>query len=801
MKPFRILMALFVCALVALSIEVTAQQVSKSIAQDIASKFMQEHKMGSVDASKTILAPRSAINASQDEAAFYVFNAQQNKGFVIVSGDARTEKVLGYCDHGTFDFENMPDVVKCWLDQYVAQINQCDYGTAPSTKAGGNIIHPFIKTRWGQDLPFNLKCPKLNGEYCLAGSTATAMAQVMYYYRWPSTQTTVPAYHTATHNIQCNYYYGASNDWDNMQVFYPYKSGSENDPSHVAVANLMRFCAQAFWTDFDPSYTPASDYVESIVFWLRFSQKARQVWRCDYTQSEWENFILTELQARRPVLYTAESHTDNTSHTFICDGYDGNGYYHFNWGNRGLYDGYYKLGALNPSINDMPYDYSLQFSQRIIIGLEPNNVATDEKNCVAEVTNVSFDNNTYIRQSNGRFVINTRAIVKNNHPSLSKTYDIGWEVFKADGHTHVTHYPNLVSNTTLSYNQSITISHNLSFGYGYANGTYILRPICRETGNEKWYVCHKSGYNYIRADIKDDTVKLSRLYPGRSDGVDAEIMYYSSVKRVGAILDVYIRVTNNERIEGEIPLYLWAPATASDGGGMKLMGGTTAHIPRGSSDMAIISFLPERSGSYDIYISSRNDEFHYNEPYTYYCKKGVQVENYNPSILEVSNTVVGADANRLVRGNTITLRSTMTNVYSWDYHNYVLAELFQFSNYHNDNYYLVRKLKKVMDLYGEGGTGNIDFVFEDLEPGWYWAKVYYYSGTYTYYGAGIYPHRLGNPCDVNCDGAVNAADITALYDYLLNGNATHFDTSDVNFDDAINSADVTAIYDTMLGNN
>ena len=71
MTTFRILVALFVCALVALSIKVTAQQVSKSIAQGIASKFMQEHRMGSVDASKTLQVPRSAINASQDEAAYY----------------------------------------------------------------------------------------------------------------------------------------------------------------------------------------------------------------------------------------------------------------------------------------------------------------------------------------------------------------------------------------------------------------------------------------------------------------------------------------------------------------------------------------------------------------------------------------------------------------------------------------------------------------------------------------------------------------------------------------------------------
>ena len=159
MKTFRIIVALYACALVALNIDVAAQQVSKSIAQGIASKFMQEHRMGSVDESRTLLAPRSATDASQDGAAYYVFNAKNDKGFVIVSGDGRTEKVLGYCDHGSFDYESIPENMKGLLDQYAAQINQSDHYATPSTKAGGgNIIYPLIKTKWGQDEPFNLKC-------------------------------------------------------------------------------------------------------------------------------------------------------------------------------------------------------------------------------------------------------------------------------------------------------------------------------------------------------------------------------------------------------------------------------------------------------------------------------------------------------------------------------------------------------------------------------------------------------------------------------------------------------------------
>lgn len=54
--------------------------------------------------------------------------------------------------------------------------------------------------------------------------------------------------------------------------------------------------------------------------------------------------------------------------------------------------------------------------------------------------------------------------------------------------------------------------------------------------------------------------------------------------------------------------------------------------------------------------------------------------------------------------------------------------------------------------------------------------------------------------DVNVDGSVNAADVTALYNYILNGDQAYLATSDVNEDDAVNAGDVTAVYNIILGN-
>ena len=55
-----------------------------------------------------------------------------------------------------------------------------------------------------------------------------------------------------------------------------------------------------------------------------------------------------------------------------------------------------------------------------------------------------------------------------------------------------------------------------------------------------------------------------------------------------------------------------------------------------------------------------------------------------------------------------------------------------------------------------------------------------------------------NVNDVNCDGTVTAADVTALYDYLLNNNLTYVATSDVTGDGFITAADITAVYEELL---
>ena len=62
-----------------------------------------------------------------------------------------------------------------------------------------------------------------------------------------------------------------------------------------------------------------------------------------------------------------------------------------------------------------------------------------------------------------------------------------------------------------------------------------------------------------------------------------------------------------------------------------------------------------------------------------------------------------------------------------------------------------------------------------------------------------YPIAMALPGDVNGDGTVTAADVTALYDYLLNNDTAHLVNGDQTSDGIVTAADITAVYSALLG--
>lgn len=281
--------------------------------------------------------------------AVYVFNRPQSEGFVFLSADDVAMPVLWYSDRGTFDPSSIPPQMEWWLGEYARQIayaSSSGAGVAASRSwTMGEAISPMIRTKWNQGTPYNDDCPQDGEKRCVTGCVATAMAQVMYYWKYPEKGTgTVTArvndIQTAPLDLSTITF-----DWDNMTDTYDQAS---TPAQKKAVAALMKACGYSVDMGYtvDESGAQTINLAKALVENFGYNENITFLQRNYFSGQDWNNLVYGELKAGRPVLYSGASITG--SHQFVCDGYDGNGYFHINWGWGGMSDGYFLLEALNP---------------------------------------------------------------------------------------------------------------------------------------------------------------------------------------------------------------------------------------------------------------------------------------------------------------------------------------------------------------------------------------------------------------------------------------------------------------------
>ena len=315
------------------------------------------------------------MRASQDGIQdIYLFNIAGDNGYVIAAGDDCVPPVLGYSEKGTVDVNNMPDNMKAWIEGYAEQIRflrsqgRHAFNSSTLTVPNHPTITPMLTCYWGQGEPYNDLCPvDAAGNRCVTGCVATAMAQVMYYYRDRSVnQTTheIPAYTTMLGNIQVEGVpAGSVIDWNNMKDRYV---GTETAAQKLAVANLMKYCGAALNMIYGSgeSSSNLSYIARSLIAYFNYSSKMVFHNKSSYSANAWDNLIYSELALGRPVLYAGNN--SYSGHAFVCDGYGGNGYYHMNWGWGGD-EGYYLLSLESSEESLMPYNSF----QRAITGAVP----------------------------------------------------------------------------------------------------------------------------------------------------------------------------------------------------------------------------------------------------------------------------------------------------------------------------------------------------------------------------------------------------------------------------------------------
>lgn len=283
-------------------------------------------------------------------AAVYLFSSP-NGGFLVTPADDCALPVLGYSDKGTVSADAMPPAMLWWLEGLAEEVAQAANGSAMSpgramrgVRTEKATIAPMLTTFWDQGAPFNDLCPELNGVKTFTGCAATAMAQAMNYFKAPAKGSRSVSYTWQGHTLTMNFA-ETTFDWDNMLNDY---RGAATDAQKNAVATLMKACGYALKSDYSTSATAAKpqDIVPALVRNFGYARSTMQLYRRFYQLGEWQDSVYASLAAGSPVIYTGQG--SEGGHAFVCDGYQSDGFFHFNWGWSGKSDGYFRLSALNP---------------------------------------------------------------------------------------------------------------------------------------------------------------------------------------------------------------------------------------------------------------------------------------------------------------------------------------------------------------------------------------------------------------------------------------------------------------------
>ena len=332
-----------------------------------------------------------------DKDNVYVINYGNDMGFVVVSGETGTDAILGYCDHGAFDYKNCPPQMKEVLDFYSLSIDTLRKNPEFAAKRrvaqswpsyiGNVIVEPLLTTQWNQWAPYNNLCPT----DCPAGCVPTAVAQIMKYWRWPD---------VTCDKVAGEDFSGRTYDWDNM--IDNYETTSYTAEQADAVAHLMADVGKALGTVYNPKGSgTATDFLP-----LFFNFKYNKGTPCYENLTE---VMKAELNQSRPMLYSARPFGEGNGHELVVDGYTSNNYFHFNYGWGGSYDGFYitaPIYCVNPSIvtNIYPQDIDIQKVGDIkyvfykngtaaILGYYPEGIDEDD------------DVMSYVEKENGEIVI------------------------------------------------------------------------------------------------------------------------------------------------------------------------------------------------------------------------------------------------------------------------------------------------------------------------------------------------------------------------------------------------------------
>ncbi|MDP4281003.1 MAG: thiol protease/hemagglutinin PrtT [Bacteroidota bacterium] len=465
---------------------------------------------------------KNVLSSEEASSYFYVFNIVGNKGFIIISGDDIAQPVLAYSGEESFKTDRIPPHVAAWLNYYRQEIQYArDFQIKQSEetairweqltsdnefkaeKQSGKAVSPLLQTLWDQSPYYNGMCPYDNDyqEYTVTGCVATAMAQVMKYWNSPENGSGFHSYNHSKYGTLSADFGSTTYQWSSMPA---YISGA-----NTAVETLMYHCGVSVDMDYGVGETGGSSaYVVSsqapgqncaeyaLKTYFGYNSSLQGLMRDNYSLSDWQSMLKTELDAGRPVLYAGIG--SGGGHCFVCDGYDQDNYFHFNWGWSGTYDGYFQIDALNSEgVGTGGGNGGFNSYQQALFGVQPTSGGGGGQNYTLELNEDIVPSATSIPYG-GEFSVHTD-IVNNGTGNFSGDYCAA--IF--DGNGVFVDYVEIMSGMSLPagyhYTNGLTFSN--SGLLTMLPGSYLIGIYSRPAGGNWNLVDGGNHANYITLNI------------------------------------------------------------------------------------------------------------------------------------------------------------------------------------------------------------------------------------------------------------------------------------------------------------
>ena len=460
---------------------------------------------------------------------FYVFNIAGDNGFVMVSGDDLVIPILAYSNTSAFDINAISPAAADWIDGYKNQITyvvqynlaakagtaeawaQLTKGVKTNVAAKTTAVAPMVTTTWDQDPYYDALCPTGT----VTGCVATAMAQILKFWNWPSVGSGMHSYTHPTYGLLSANFGTTAYNWTGM----PNSISSTN----LAVATLMKHCGVAVNMNYGtgasggssaPTINASSSQVNCAEYafktYFHYKTSVKGVSRDGsypgapdaYTTAAWISLLQGELTAGRPMLYSGFGTTDG--HAWVCDGWQVSGnLFHFNWGWSGTGpNGFYSVDAIAPpALGTGGGSGNFNANQSVIMGIQPDTYPTYSGNIKMQ-SNINFTTSSPVNYNTG-FSFKTKIL---NGNSSSFSGDICAQVYDAANNMLGT-VQTYTGQTIAAGDSTASLTFSSTGMLNLVANIYNVRMMYRTTGSGTWTPVASNGtaVNFGLLDVRNDS--------------------------------------------------------------------------------------------------------------------------------------------------------------------------------------------------------------------------------------------------------------------------------------------------------